>query len=115
MTTVLRIMLILVSLGTFIGIVKKIRNEKVRIEISLFWIIFSGIILLISIFPQIIEFIAKVIGVYDVPNCIFLIVIFILLVHQFINSIKISQMEQKISDLTQELAVRAIETEDECK
>lgn len=113
MTIVLRIMLIIVSLMTFVGIVKKIRNAKVRIEISLFWIVFSGIILLISIFPQIVEVIAKIIGVYDVPNCIFLIAIFILLINQFMDSIKISQMEQKLSDLTQELAVRTLETEDE--
>lgn len=106
-------MLILVSLVTFVGIIKKIRNAKMRIEISLFWIIFSGIILLISVFPQSVEFIARIIGVYDVPNCIFLIVIFILLVNQFMSSIKISQMEQKLSDLTQELAVRTLESESE--
>lgn len=108
MTIVLRIMLIFASLMTFLGIVKKVRTAKVQIEMALFWIIFSGVLFLISVFPQIVEFIADIIGVYSVPNCIFLVVIFILLIHQFMNSIKISHMEQKINNLTQELAVREL-------
>lgn len=108
MTIVFRIMLVIASLATFLGIVKRIRKAKVQIEIALFWIIFSGVLLLISVFPQIIEMIANLLGVYSTTNCIFLIVIFILLVHQFLNSIKISQMEQKINNLTQEIAVKEL-------
>lgn len=108
MTLVFRVILILVSLCTFISIIKKIRNAKVQIEYSLFWIVFSAVLLLFSIFPQIPNFITDLLGIYSTVNFIFLFVIFVLLVHQFMNSIKISQLEQKLKELTQELAVREL-------
>lgn len=113
MTLVFRVILILVSLFTFISIIRKIRNAKVQIEYSLFWIVFSAVLLLFSIFPQIPSFVTNLLGIYSTVNFIFLFVIFILLVHQFMNSIKISQLEQKLKELTQELAVRELRKVDE--
>lgn len=105
MTILFRAILIIVSLATFFGIVKKIRSAKVQIEISLFWIVFAIGLMIVSLFPQIVDITAKVLGIYSSTNAVFLLVIFILLIHQFINSLKISQMENRIKDLTQELAV----------
>lgn len=109
MTLEFRVILIIASLATFFGIVKKIRSAKVQIEVSLFWIVFSIGLMIVSIFPQIVEIVANLLGIYSSTNAVFLFVIFILLVHQFINSIKISQMENKIKELTQELAVRELD------
>ncbi len=108
MTLVFRIILIVVSLATLIGMVKKIRNAKIQIESTLFWIVFSTLLLLLSIFPVIAEVTADLLGIYSTVNFIFLFVIFILLVHQFINSIKISQLEDRLKELTQEIAVREL-------
>lgn len=113
MSILFRAVLIAVSLGTFVGIIKRIRNAKVQIETSLFWIIFSAILLVLSVFPQIPEFVSELLGIYSTANLIFLVVIFVLLVHQFMNSIKISQLEQKLKELTQELAVRELRKKDE--
>ncbi len=112
MTPVFRIVLIVVSLFTFFGIVKRIRNAKVQIENSIFWIGFSALLLLLSIFPGIATWVADLLGIYSTVNFIFLFVIFVLLVHQFSNSIKISQLEDKIKELTQEIAVRELRKKD---
>ncbi len=112
MDPIFRIILIVVSLFTLFGIIRKIRNAKVQIESSLFWIVFSSLLLILSIFPQIAEFAADLLGMYSTVNFIFLFVIFILLVHQFTNSIKISQLENKIKELTQEIAVRELRKKD---
>lgn len=112
MDPIFRIILIVVSLFTLIGVIRKIRNAKVQIESSLFWIVFSSLLLILSIFPQIAEFAADLLGMYSTVNFIFLFVIFILLVHQFTNSIKISQLENKIKELTQEIAVRELRKKD---
>lgn len=108
MTPLFRVILILVSLFTLCGIVKKVRNAKVQIESSLFWLLFSILLLILSIFPQIAEFVADLLGVYSTVNFIFLFVIFVLLIHQFFNSIKISQLENKLKELTQEIAVKEL-------
>lgn len=112
MTTLFRIVLIAVSVLTLAGIVRKVRNAKVEIETSLFWIGFSALLLILSIFPKITEVIADLLGIYSTVNFIFLFVIFVLLVHQFTNSIKISQLENKIKELTQEIAVRELRKKD---
>ena len=115
MSIVLRIVLILISGITFMIMVRKIRTAKVQIENSLFWIVFSVLLLVLSIFPQIAVYAARLLGIQTPVNFIFLFVIFILLLQQFSVSIKISQLENKIKSLTQELAVRELISKEEDK
>ena len=112
MSIILRCLLILVSLLTFMIIVKRIRNAKVQIEYSLFWIVFSAGLLLLACFPDLATIAAQVLEIQSPANFIYLVVIFVLLVHQFFNSIKISQMENKLRELIQELAVRDLKAEE---
>ena len=51
MSIVLRIILIIASLLTILYMMRKIRQSKVQIEDSIFWVIFSVILLVVSIFP----------------------------------------------------------------
>ena len=55
MTMTLRIVLILVSLGTFAMIIRKIRESKMQIESAIFWIMLSIVLVLYSIFPKLAE------------------------------------------------------------
>lgn len=115
MSIVLRIVLILISSITFMIMVRKIRNAKVQIENSLFWIVFSMLLLILSVFPQIAVYAARLLGIQTPVNFIFLFVIFILLLQQFFVSIKISQLENKLKELIQELAVREVLIKEEDK
>ena len=115
MSLILRCALVFVSLFTFIIIVKRIRNAKVQIEYSLFWIVFAAGLLLLAVFPELAGFAAQILGIQSPANFIFLFVIFVLLLHQFFNSIKISQLENKLKELTQELAVRELKAKEEAK
>lgn len=105
MTIVLRIILIVVCLLTLIFLIRKIRQAKVQIEDSLFWIFFSAGLLLISIFPQIADFMAKVLGIYSTVNFLFLFIIFILLIKIFNMNIHISQLENRVKELVQKIAI----------
>lgn len=115
MSIVLRIVLFIVSVLTFMVIVKRIRNAKVQIETSLFWIVFAVAVMVLSVFPEIAVFSAALLGIQSPANFIFLFMIFILLIHQFFNSIKISQLENKLKELTQELAVRELKEKEDRK
>lgn len=115
MSIVLRFVLMIVSIVTFVVIVRKIRNAKVQIENSLFWIVFAGILLLLAFFPDLATYAAQLLGISAPVNFIFLFVIFVLLIHQFYNTIKISQLENKLKELTQELAVRELRSKEEAK
>ena len=115
MSIILRCALILVSVLTFMIIVKRIRNAKVQIEYSLFWIVFAAGLLVLAFVPDLAGWAATILGIQSPANFIFLFVIFVLLVHQFFNSIKISQMENKLKELTQELAVRELKAKEDEK
>lgn len=106
MTVLFRIILIVASTCTSIFMIKKIRQSKVQIEDAIFWIVFSGILLVMSIFQQIPDFLAKVLGIYSTVNFVFLFFIFILLVKIFYMTIKMSQMENKIKELAQKIALK---------
>lgn len=106
MTSIFRVMLIIVSICVMFYVLTKIRNSKLQIEDSIFWIFFSFLLVIISIFPQIADFLSRLLGVQSTVNFVFLLVIFILLFHSFFVTLRISKLEQKLKDLTQELAIR---------
>lgn len=115
MTIVLRIILIVVCLLTLIFLIRKIRQAKVQIEDSLFWIFFSAGLLIISIFPQIADFFAKLLGIYSTVNFLFLFIIFILLIKIFNMNIHISQLENRLKNLAQSVAIHEKTEEDSQK
>jgi len=109
MTLALRATLIIVSVLTFYFVTRKVRNSKVRLEDSIFWFFVSGLLLIVSIFPQIFFVLSDVVGTYSTVNFVFLFFIFILLVQVFTLTIRVSQSDTKIRELTQQLAIEQFE------
>ena len=101
MTPTLRVVLIVVSILTTFMIMRKIR----QIEDSIFWLGFSSILIVFSIFPGLPDLLAELAGTYTTANFIYLAVIFLLIVKMFHMSIKQSQLETKIKDLAQKIAL----------
>lgn len=109
MTVALRVALIFVSFVTLIFIGCKIRSSKVRLEDSMFWICFAALIFVFSLFPQIFYVLSDLIGTYSPANFVFLFFIFVLLIQSFQLSMRISQADTKIKELTQQLAIEKFE------
>lgn len=109
MTIELRIVLIVVSLLTLLFVSKRIRSSKVRLEDSIFWVCFAATIFILSIFPQVFYWISDLVGTYAPANFVFLFFIFILLVQSFHLSMRVSQADTKIKELTQQLAIEKFE------
>ena len=105
MTPTLRVVLIVVSILTTFMIMRKIRQSKLQIEDSIFWLGFSSILIVFSIFPGLPDLLAELAGTYTTANCLYLSVIFLLIVKMFHMSIKQSQLETKIKDLAQKIAL----------
>lgn len=109
MSLFLQVILFLTSLFTFVFIIRKIRNSQVQVDDALFWILFAALVLLVSIFPQIFIEAAELIGVISAANLVFLFFIFVLLIKCFSLSIRISQMDTKLKELTQQLGIEKLE------
>ena len=111
MTVTLRIFLIIASLLTVICILIKIRKMKVKMEDAIFWLIFSALIIILAIFPEISYWLSKILGIESPANLVFLFVICLLLEKIFTLSIITSQLEEKVSILSAEVALRSQDEE----
>ena len=115
MSPIFRVILIVVSLLTTCYILKKIRQSKLQIEYAIFWILFAGVLIVFSLFPWLVSMFTRLIGMQLPVNFIFMFFIFVLLVKMFLMTIELSALENKVKDLTQELALEEKERADELK
>ena len=65
---VFRIALIVCSILTTVFMIKKIRNSKLQIEHAIFWLMFAFLLIVISLFPQLTIWGAKLLGIYSSTN-----------------------------------------------
>ena len=109
MSLALRVLLVIVSLITFIFVLRKIRKSQIQLDDSLFWIVFALLVLVASLFPQIFTCTAKLLGIESAANLVFLFFIFVLLIKVFALSIRISQSDARIRELVQQLGIERFE------
>jgi hypothetical protein len=105
MSAVVRIILIFASVCLLVFIGRSIKKSKMRIEDSIFWMLLAVAILLLSIFPQIATLASDAMGFQAPVNFIFLFFIFILLMKGFATSKHVSELENKVKELSQQIAV----------
>ena len=106
MTIWFQIVLIFVSLATVTFILRGIRKSQVQINDSLFWIFFSLVLLVFSVFPKLAEIIARALGIVSAVNFIFLFIIFLLLINQYQLTVRLSKLDTKFKNLVQTIALR---------
>jgi hypothetical protein len=101
----LRIALIAITLIYLFFIFKAIKNKKMQISFSVFWII-TGFILIIAIaIPNMIENISKLLGFKLSVNMIFCVAIFLAFYLIFSLNIAISKENKKNTMLIQEISL----------
>lgn len=105
MSLVLRIVLIVVAVLSCIFVLRKIRKSQMRIEDTLFWLVISFGVLVLGIFPQIAYWLSDVIGIMSPVNFVFLVFVFLLLFKVFILTVQVSQQQEKLKTLAQNVAI----------
>ena len=105
----LKVVFIIASLCTFWFIIRQIQKKNLNIEDSIVWILWSLLLLLFSIFPQIPTYISNLLGFMSMSNFIFSMFIFFLYLMLFSQSVKISDLKDKNKDLVQKLSIKEYE------
>ncbi len=101
----LRIFIILLMLIGIYSIVKVIKRKNLSMKYGLYWTIIFIFMLILVIFPNIVESIAALCGFKEAPNMLFLIAIFILFYIIFRLYITISKLQEMNRSLIQEVAL----------
>ena len=96
---------IIVSVFIIIYILYSIRKNTISIKTSFGWIIASIIMLILSIFPKSIDFIALKLGISYPPTLLLTICVIILLIQNFNASKKIFYLQEKINYLAQDVSI----------
>ena len=105
MSIVLRITLIVVSFLVLLFVLKKIRRTQLYIDDAIFWIVYSALLLVISIFPQLAVWASDLLGIQSPANFVFLFMIFVVLIKLFQLSIELSVQKHRLNRLVQKLAL----------
>lgn len=101
----LQVALICVTLIYFFFLTRNIKKQKLRTEYAVVWVLFSIILIIMSVFPQIPGFIAKILGISTVINAIYLLIIFFLCCLVYILYTKVSTLEEKLKNLIHVVAL----------
>ncbi len=109
MTITLRVILIICSLISFLLCIKKIKQSKLKIENSVIWMLGSILLIIMSIFSNIVEWLSHQLGFMAPVNFVFLVMIGFLLIQSFIDNIRISKLNEKVKDLNHYIALKEYE------
>ncbi len=115
MSTNLRVLLLFAALLTAGWILYKIRKLKVKMEDAIYWVVFAGILCVMGLCPEVTYWLSGWIGIMSPANFIFLVIIFLLLEKIFTLSILVSQLEEKVTVLSAEVALRNHSAEERLK
>ncbi len=105
MSSVLRVILVIGSVCFFIFILNMVRTKKLELKYALTWILTSLSFVLLSLFPEILFFIAALMHVELPVNALYLCVIFLLLMIVFTLSVAVSRQALRIKTLVQEIGL----------
>ena len=101
----LRIFLIALLILGIYSIFKVIKKKNLNMKYGMYWTIVFFIMLILIIFPNIIERIASLCGFIEAPNMLFLIAIFILFYIVFRLYITVSKLQEINKYLVQEISI----------
>ena len=96
---------IVISIIVLLYVVNIVRKKQLNIKESFWWFVGAVIMLVLSIFPYSIDWFAKVLNIAYPPSLLFIVCIIFLLFINFKNGKRISELQMKVVELGQELAI----------
>lgn len=105
MGTRLRILIILGVIFALIYIISMIKREKLELKYTLSWMIAAFAVLVMAIFPSIMDWMAQILNIYSTVNALFFIGMCFILVILFSLTIAMSRNSRKLKDMVQKIAL----------
>ena len=112
MTLTLQCVFLMVSLLTFVFAVYKVRKSQLQIADAISWLIGAILLVLLSLFPEVVLWTADLLGFYSASNFILTMYTFFLIIIVFMQSIKLSILNEKVKNLNHYIALKEKEQPD---
>lgn len=105
MTLKIQLVIGLFLVVSFVCIVNMIRKKSLELRYALLWLSIVTALLILDIFPQIMDSMSKVLGISSPVNMIFFMGFCFSLAVIFILTVAVARMSEKIRMLTQAIAI----------
>jgi hypothetical protein len=103
----------LLGLGLSVVILYLLRRDHLHLAHGLFWIAVAGLAALLGLWPGLIDFIARLVGIAYPPALLLLVAIIVLLVKSLYADIVNTRIERQLRRLNQRLAIYELEHNEE--
>ena len=90
---------------TILFIIFTVIKTRMNIRYAIVWILWGIVMLILSVYPTIIDKASELLGIAVPVNTVFLIFIFLLYLMSFYLFLKVSHLSNEIKNLTYQLAV----------
>lgn len=105
MSIALRIILIVGALFTFLYILRRVKKCDMSVSDTVFWILFSAVLIIFAVFPVVAYFLADLLGFIAPINFILIFVIAVLVLKIFSMSVEVSRLKSRIATLAQNIGL----------
>ena len=99
------IIFIIISLIIIIYMLISIRKSKLSVQNSFLWIVFCVVLLILSIWPKSLDWLANILHISYPPALFLTMAVVLLFIINFIYSKRIESLQKKVTDLAQELSI----------
>ena len=108
-----QIFLLVVSILAMFFLTTKIKKGRLKLKYALSWYVVVFIIFVLAAFPRLIDAIARLVGIADPVNMLFLFGMIFLLILLYKLTSAVSRLSDKVKKLTQEIAILEKRTKEE--
>ena len=105
MSNTLSVALNLFAIIWVIVLIVAIRRHKIDIQYSMAWFFFAIVILLVGVFPAVIEWINSFVGFEVISNLVIAILLTLLMVITLVLTIIVTKQKKQMNKLVQEIAL----------
>jgi hypothetical protein len=93
------------SLALLLAILELIRRRKLKERFSLLWLVSAVALIIFSLWGELLEILARLIGIYYAPAVFIPIIIFFAVVLFIYFSVIVSEQSERIKTLSQKIAL----------
>jgi len=109
MNHTVQVVAVLVSLGFLLAVLELVRRRRLTEEYSFLWIGFALLLLVLSLWREILHAVARWLGVYYPPAVLLLALLLFVFVASLYFSVVISRQRRQIERLVEDMAILAAE------
>ena len=103
--TRLRVLLLIAVCIYFIMVFCLLRRKTLNLKYTLLWLASGSVMLILALFPQLLQSFASLVGIYDPMNALFSLIIFCIIIILMSLTAIVSKLNRKTKTLIQALAL----------